>query len=269
MPAAAAAHTAAATHTPAPVEAKQPGAAEKPAPAADEAREELMAAISRHIIEYVKQSPKPVIMANLADAVRGHFARELEGYDGWVGVPSFSGMLKQLDLDGLAIKNVIPGFVWDPQRHAEPNPETQLNPLTDEFSRKYPRIEPLVSRIHQLTDMPYLLPVHYAMILTQVARTVNEDGFQLAKTTRLVRDRCVERGAPVARAHVNFVVIGISYAGHRLGESTEPEQPEELAEYLYKNAINLCQTAQMVLTDEDKALVHEWLFTCLGDPSIN
>jgi hypothetical protein len=234
-------------------------------------REVLLDRISKSIIEKVSQSPEAVLMAHLADLVKYQFSSDLAKFDGWLGAQTFKGLLQEMDLNGYKINNTIPGYVYDPNRHSTLiSPSKNIsgtpinNPISEDFKRKYPEIEPLAAKIHQLTDMPYLLPEHYALIVKQIARAVNDSGFQLSQTTRLVRDRCVERGAPVARSHVNFVVIGISYAGHNIGESGEPEQAETLANYLYKNTINLCQSAQMILTDEDERIIQAWLQACLS-----
>jgi hypothetical protein len=210
-------------------------------------------------------------MGSLAEMVKEEYGEQING-SVWLGFQTFKGLLKQLDLNGLKIHNVTPGFVYDPEHHdllslnGQNLGDDRKNLIEFEFKESYPVIEPVARQIHQLTDMPYLLPEHYALILRQVARAVNENGFALAQTTRLVRDRCVERGAPVARSHVNFVVIGINYAGYKIGQSIEPETAEGLAEYLYENALNLCQSAQMVLSEDDKRLVHAWLFSGLEQP---
>jgi hypothetical protein len=229
---------------------------------------ELLRKVAKLVIERVRSSNQPVKMGSLADIVKEEYGEQING-SGWLGSQTFKGLLKQLDLDGLEINDATPGYVYDPERHGplinngSHLADDRKNRIEREFKASYPQIEPVARQIHQLTDMPYLLPEHYGLILQQVARAVNENGFALAQTTRLVRDRCVERGAPVARAHVNFVVIGINYAGYRIGQSVEGEVPEVLAQYLYENALNLCQSAQIELSEEEKSLVHDWLFHCL------
>ena len=225
---------------------------------------DLMRQLSELIIATVRESPKPIVLADLAELTRQKFKDDLKSSDGWFGKPSFKSLLMGLDLDGLEFHNTTPGYLYDPTRHSTANlREKEIenhNPaIFDEFRRKYPDIEPLASKIHQLTSTPYLLPEHYALILVQLARTVNESGFHLAQTTRVVRDRCVERGAPVARSHVNFIVLGLGFAGHRLGDPSKPETPETLADFLLINTFNLCQAAQIDLTDKEKRLLSKWI----------
>jgi len=249
---------------------KPDGPIQKPAagaPLVDERRENFKNRITQAIIEYVRLSPKPVTMAQLASLVKDRFADELRGYDNWLGVGSFKALLRELDLGGLEINNTVPGYVYDPRRHPSPVTISYVNPITEEFMRRYPEIEPIAAKIHQLTDMPYLLPEHYALLFQQIVRTVKESGFHLSTTTRIVRDRCVERGAPVARAHVNFVVIGLNYAGLQLGDPDAQLTPAVLAEYLYKNTLNLCQAAQFTLLSEEESLARAWLMGALEETS--
>jgi hypothetical protein len=232
----------------------------------------LLQEISTLVIEKVNRASKPVPMGSLAEVVKETFGEQING-SYWLGFQTFKGLLKQLDLNGLKIHNITPGYVYNPEQHdlhslnVQNLNDDRKNLIELEFRERYPEIEPIARQIHHLTDMPYLLPEHYALILGQVARAVNENGFALAQTTRLVRDRCVERGAPVARSHVNFVVIGINYAGYKIGQSEEPETTEKLGQYLYENALNLCQSAQLALSEEDKRLVHDWLFCAMCPPN--
>lgn len=219
--------------------------------------------IARLVVEEVRHSTKPVVMAVLASTVMERFGNELAA-SGWLGAHSFKGLLEQLDLDGLKLNNQIPGYVYDPLQHnlaalgSKALAEDRKTRLREEFARKYAELEPLAWQIHQITDMPYLLPEHYALILGQIARAVNESGFQGPETVRLVRERCVERGVPVAHGQINFIVGGIYYGGHPLGQPGTEETPEALVEPLCANVFNLCQSAQWTLAEDEKLLVRSW-----------
>ncbi len=241
---------------PAAEEDSLPGKAKTPVK--NQQREALLAEIAQVVQEKVQQSLAQVPLAALADLVKNKFNGRLEG-SGWLGHSTFKALLSEMDLGGLKINDETPGFVYDPMRHDL----SAASGIEYEFKQKYPEIEPVVKEIHQLTNMPYLLPEHYGLILRQLARTINEEGFNMTTVTRLVRDRCIERRAPVARSHVNFVVNGIYFAGHSLGKETETA--EGLACHLEQNTLNLCTSAQMVLDDREKELVHEWLFSKLDE----
>lgn len=236
----------------------------RPERAAEPEIGDLRTHVTEFVIEMVKNSPAPVVMAQMAEQVTRRFGRQLS-LEGWLGAASFKSMLQQLDLNGLQIHNAIPGYIYDPSRHnieAVVSNENLFDPkqrLTEEFKEKYPDIQPLAYKVCQLTDMPYLLPEHYTQVLHQVARAINEKGYELNVITRVVRDRCVERGVPVSRKAVNFIVVGISYSGYRFAQPGQSETAEVLAEQLYKNTLNLCQSVQVSLDDCEKELLRKWL----------
>lgn len=210
--------------------------------------QDLRAEASQFIVRFVAKAADPVTMAKLAQLISQRFPRMQE--TNWLGAGSFKVMLETLDLGTLALSSVMPGYVYDPQQHEPPRNE-------DTFQEAYPELALLAQKINRLTDTPYLLPEHYAVLLRELAREINENGYQMTRTSKTVRDRCVERGAPIARKHVNFALTGISYAGHRFGEDTETV--EQLTEALVRNTINLCRRAQMDLGDHEIAQIHRWI----------
>ena len=217
------------------------------------------------IKKLVKESPSPIALGSLAQSVHHNFVdRDPEA--NWLGAVTFKNLLLQLNLEGLQVSSGAPGYIYDPNRHTLPIDgqveEPAAKPVTrDIFSDQYPELAPLARKIHRLTDMPYLTPDHYALLFKEIAREVNERGYQMTRTSRTVRDRCIEYGAPIARSHVNFVLTGISHVGHRFGETGESERPQELAKILVKNTFNLCDTAQVELSDVERKLVETWLLS--------
>jgi hypothetical protein len=182
-----------------------------------------------------------------------------------LGAGSFKGLLSQLDLGKVKISTVMPGFVYDPERHADPAAPAgkPVVPLLaaeslDNFSLRYPELALLARKVHQFTETPYLMPEHYALLLQEIAREINENGYHLTRISKTVRDRCVERSVPVGRAQVNFVLIGIGYGGHRLGEEL-PEDPLKLGEALVQNTLNLCSTAQLNLSEAEIDQIRRWI----------
>jgi len=235
--------------------------------AAEKEQQDIRKAIAEWITSIVGESERPVTMAVLAQGVNARFG-EYPVESDWLGAGTFKHLLTQLDLGNLQLLSTSPGYVYDPSRHETSaaalacTPSDLTHPATaepvDMFSVKYPELALLARKIHQLTDTPYLVPEHYALLLRELAREINERGYQMTRTSKTVRDRCVEKGAPVARSHVNFVLIGIGYSGHRFGQDL-PESAETLAEALVQNTINLCRTAQLNLSDEERTEIRTWL----------
>ncbi len=236
----------------------------------------LRSEIAQWIVDLVQQSEFPVLMAPLAQAVMERFGSHLASTL-WLGAGTFKGLLTQLELGNLVVSSVIPGYVYDPNRHRAPSARqeydsaaqasqehyagSEILAASDHFAARHPELAPLARKIHKLTDTPYLMPEHYALLLQELAREINEGGYHLTRVSKTVRDRCVEKGAPVARSHVNFVLIGIGYTGYRFGKETE--SPLRLGEALVQNIKNLCRTAQLDLTEVEQDLVREWVLGCL------
>lgn len=220
------------------------------------------------IIQIVKEAKSKVPMASLAFAVRNNFDDYLENND-WLGYGSFKELLISLDLGELEILDEVPGYIIDPHIHEqlsiEPDkgkhpPKPFFKKRESEFKDKYPDLAPLANRICQLTVTPFLLPDDYALLLSEIAREINEQGYYITRTSKKVRDRCVEKGAPIARSDVNFALRGISSTGYRFGEN-EQEKPELLGEALVNNIENLCATAQMNLSETESSQIHEWILS--------
>ncbi len=233
--------------------------------------EDLRGEVAAWIKNLIGASPTPISLGALAQSMIQNFSNQ-EINSNWLGAGSFKNLLQQLDLDGLSISSGAPdspGYLYDPARHALPTHapeevEVIQKPLEDSFAAQYPELAPLAQKIHQLTDMPYLIPEYYGMLFREIAREVNERGYQMTQTSRTVRDRCIERGAPIARSHVNFMLTGLYYAGYRLG-SHKPEVPAKLGEVMVENTVNLCRAAQFELSEHEREQVREWLLSKVDD----
>jgi hypothetical protein len=173
-----------------------------------------------------------------------------------------------LDLGTLKLVSIIPGYVYDPKRHQLPSApsnddkskqfDTPATPISP-FLVKYPTLAPLAWKIHQLTDTPYLMPEHYAIVFSEIAREINENSdYQWTRTSKTVRDRCVEKSVPVARSHVNFILTGLYNSGYPLGKEI-PVDVSKLAKKMTENIVVLCKNAQIQLNNAEIRLIAEWM----------
>jgi len=228
---------------------------------------DLRGRINSLIQSLVRESPTPIALNVLAHSIQQKFQDQIAGSN-WLSAGTFKNLLLQLELDGLKLSSEGPSYLYDPARHSAPvqgqeqeQEQVPVGPsMQDIFSNEYPSLAPLAQKIHRLTDMPYLMPEHFGLLFNEIAREVNERGYQLTRTSRTVRDRCIERGAPIARSHVNFILTGLYFVGYRLG-SQGPESPQQLGEKLVENTIKLCQTSQVELSEEEIVQVREWLLS--------
>ncbi len=198
----------------------------------------------------VSESATPVPLAQLSHTLQ----KELDAGQDWFGFGRFRDYLEALELDRLEVSNVVPGYVYDPARHEEPE-ETSAR---TEFKERYPELYDFALRVHRLTDVPLLMPEHYRDVLGFIVEEVNENGFFLTNTSRSVRDKCVERGVPVGRAHVNFVLVGITRGGYALAEQ-KGVSLKEVAKAFMRNVKDLCNRTQFDLSPEELRLLMQWI----------
>ena len=236
----------------------------------DERNESMKKSIAQWIRSIIAASPTGVAMASLADGVVQKFGIEIRNSN-WLGEKSFKGLLMKLDLGDLQLNAYGPGYVYHPKFHKMPGMESNggdtdeggeknsLVPPVGDFSLKFPHLAPLAWKINQLTDTPYLLPDHYTLIFNEIAREIDENAnFHVIRTSKTVRDRCVEKGAPVARSHVNFILTGLNVSGYPLGKEI-PVDTANLAAKMRENTQNLCRNVQFLLTENENTLLNEWM----------
>jgi len=230
--------------------------------------QELRGRISEFIRNLVADSPSPIVLSALAHGVQKKFADQSIA-NNYLGAMTFKNLLQQLDLGDLKVSSGAPGYIYNPERHNIPvngHVETPIVPAEpqDQFLAEYPDIAVLAKKIHKLTDMPYLTPAHYGLMFHEIAREVSERGYQMTQTSRTVRDQCIERGAPIARSHVNFVLTGLNYVGYDFA-SEESHTPTKLGEKMLENTLNLCRAAQFELNEAEAGLVKSWLLSRIDD----
>jgi NYN domain-containing protein len=222
---------------------------ERPLPAAFQA-------LTEEILEYVRmlvdESEVAVPMARAAQMVISRFGEEVLD-SRWAGAGTFRDLLEGSDSDAFAVSALKPGYLYDPQRHQLP-----ANGRPDELPATDPKLSSLAWRVHQLTDTPYLTPVEYALVFRHISEEVHKNGYFLTRTSKAVRDRCIEEGATIARASVNFILRGITFGGHRFGQNGG-DDAMTLAQCFFKNVLGLCDSAGLTLTDEERDLLDQWI----------
>jgi len=170
----------------------------------------------------------------------------------WAGAGTFRDLLEGRENPGFAISALKPGYIYDPARHQLPIDGRPEELVGD------PQLNAMAYRVHQLTDTPYLTRGDYARIFRLTAEEVNEHGYFLTRTSKAVRDRCIEDGSPIARASVNFILRGITFGGHRFGQNG-PEDPLALASCFFRNVVSLCDSAGIALDDHEVEVLEDWI----------
>jgi hypothetical protein len=222
------------------------------APAMD--RTELIAEILGYVRTVVESSDSAVPMARAAQMVISRFGDQVLA-SRWAGAGTFRDLLEGRENPGFAISALKPGYIYDPQRHQLPIDGRPEELVGD------PKLNALAYRVHQLTDTPYLTSSEYTRVFRLTAEEVSEHGYFLTRTSKAVRDRCIEEGAPIARASVNFILRGITFGGHRFGQNGS-EDPLALGNCFFKNVLSLCDSAGLPLNESEQTVLSEWI---LGD----
>jgi hypothetical protein len=217
-------------------------------------RSGLIEEILGYVRSVVDASDAAVPMARAAQMVISRFGDQVLATR-WAGAGTFRDLLEGRENPGFAISALKPGYIYDPARHQLPvdgRPEEMVGD---------PELNALAYRVHQLTDTPYLTRGEYTRVFRLTAEEVNEHGYFLTRTSKAVRDRCIEEGSPIARASVNFILRGITFGGHRFGQNG-PEEPIALGNCFFRNVVSLCDSAGIALDEDEVEVLAEWI---LGD----
>lgn len=210
------------------------------------------------VVRTVRASAGPVVLGAMAHEVVRRFGDEVKEHD-WQYAGSFKAFLERLGLDGIAIAPKIPGHLYDPAVHGDFDPGDRVDP----FAVRHPEIAELARAVSDVTDTPYLTPGQYAVVFSEVAKEAEENGFQLTRTSKAVRDRCNGKGISVARTHISFLLKGLSFSGFRF--TGDGETAERIGRTIYRNTLELCRRAQMDLSPADERRIADWLLGGLGE----
>lgn len=214
-------------------------------------RSRLIEEILGYVRSVVEASDSAVPMARAAQMVISRFGETVLATR-WAGAGTFRDLLEGRENPGFAISALKPGYIYDPARHQLPIDGRPEELVGD------PDLNALAYRVHQLTDTPYLTRGDYARVFRLTAEEVNDHGYFLTRTSKAVRDRCIEEGSPIARASVNFILRGITFGGHRFGQNGS-EDPLALGTCFFRNVVSLCDSAGIGLDEPEVEVLADWI----------
>ncbi|MDA8020134.1 MAG: NYN domain-containing protein [Thermoanaerobaculia bacterium] len=198
--------------------------------------------------DLLEKSDRPISLAaigqQLMDEV-GDWVKER-----WQKVGSLKAYLEILDLGELEIAAIGPGWLYDPERHDTPEdsggPHSRIEDLP-EIGRK----------VCHLIDLPPLATTDYGILLRELEREVNENGYHISQTSKAVRDRLNGKGVRIARSQVSFILKGLAYSGFRFiqGEVSA----ENVGEQLVANTLHLLGRIEVQLEPEEEDELNHWL----------
>jgi len=207
------------------------------------------------IKEHLEAASGPLLVGNLATQTA---IRDMGLAPDWCGYENFTRFIQSLDLGELRIEH---GQIYDPTRHSAPTPvQSEFEDTRSLFRAMYPKLEPLATKLHEILETPYLMPDDYRFVFQSIADEVNENGFNLSRVSKTVRDRCRDNNIVIARQTINFILWGYSSFGYYLGSNGE-EKAEVLARNFLDITLNFGDRAQVNLNEEDIELLSLW-FGC-------
>lgn len=215
--------------------------------------------ISR-VNQLVADSMEPINLATAAyDVIRRVGSEVTETQWAWTG--SFKNFLLSVENPDFKVFDEHPGYIWDPKRHKEP--ERHKEPASASFSEKWDgfptEMASFARRINRVTGAPLLTPNEYALVFRILEDELKNHSYSLYSMSKAIRDRCIEKGVPLPRKAVNFILQGITYAGHIFEENPLSDTATTFAEVFKENILALCRGAQLELTDKERTYINSWL----------
>jgi hypothetical protein len=215
-------------------------------------RERILA----HVGRLVAESAEPVNMAAAASDVIRSLGDEVQETQ-WVGAGTFKELLVAAEGRGfdIATSTVGPGYLFDPTRHAPP----VLDYFVEKWKEYPEELAAFGRRVNSVTGTPLLTPDGYTLVFGMLEEELRDSQYFLTATSRAVRDRCIERGRPVPRRAINFILQGLTYAGHKFEANPLNDTAAVFAEVFKENVLTLCKNAQLVLSDDELELLRQWI----------
>jgi hypothetical protein len=240
---------------PAAAPAAAPGA---PPPAGDADWEAVRDRVVGLVERLVAESADPVVMGKAAHAAILEIGPRLTE-SRWLGRGTFKNLLLSArELPFRVVASPLPGYVFDPERHQPPSDRAAVDGLAELGTE----MASLIRRISQLTDAPKLMPRQYRVMWEVIAKELGRAPYNLMGTGKAVRDQCVERGEPIARQAITWVLRGLGYVGYHF--EAPAHRAEDLAAAYRGNLLTILRQAQVTLSDDELRMLDDWL---LAPPS--
>jgi hypothetical protein len=203
--------------------------------------------------EIVAESDEPVAMGKAAHLVTSDLGPQVIK-SGWAGTGSFKTLLLSVEDRGFEILVApnTPGYLYDPERHERPS----VDWVGDELRGLPPDLVTFIGRVSQVTGTPALSPRQYRVVFEAIADDVRGHSYNIIRTSKAVRDLCIERGESISRKNVSFILRGITYTGHRFGEE---DNAFTLGRIFRRNVLALIGDAQLELTEDESAMLDKWI----------
>lgn len=243
-------------------EAQLPRRHEPPAlasrPAQDEPRpepsgDELRLKVERELAQLVLRSTGPIPLARAAHVLTQTFGDALL-QSRWFGHRSFRRFVEGIEGASFRQADVGAGFLFDPERHAEPGDSQDPSPRLESV------ISPTVDALCRRTGTPRRTSREYGLMFAAIDAALRDAPYQLMDTSRRARDLCVAQGAAISRGDLTFVLRGLwGRDAALLRRDSVERSAETLARSFCANVLALAEHEDMSLNDLERAEVAAWI----------
>ena len=214
-------------------------------------RQQIMDSVRERLAE----ADAPIDMASVAYSVIKRIGK-LVIETRWAGVGSFKNLLTAEDQNDIAVLEVQPGYVYDPNRHdASVITPTEITmPAEDRLAELPTEFASFIQHVNTVTDVPALPPSDYRVMFEMIVDAVEQGYEALSSLSRMVRDLCAEKGCSISRKSINFVLLGLRLRRFDL----RGRQVDEIAREWRDNVVSLCENAGLVFTDPERDMLGKW-----------
>jgi hypothetical protein len=206
------------------------------------------------VLAILRENSAPIALNVLAERVKSHL--DLGSAPEWFAYSSFKKMLVSLGIEGLEIANVGPGYAY---LHGVHQP-----PVVDETSslagsQGLPEFAPL---LHAECDIPLLSSEEYAILFTVISEELAVNPYSLTSTSKAVRDLMYERGHPVGRSAVNYVLKGVAMGDHDFS-ADRSQEPDIIADSFIRGLAKFSNRVREAKPEERQGL-QTWIAGALS-----
>ena len=228
----------------------------KPKPALD-----IRQQLEKILIDEVAASARPVAVARLAHQVR----QSCPGIDAdWNGCGTFKKLLDTVHPAGVQISwSHLGGYAFDPDRHSLDfiSQSAEMGNDQPEHDERWPRVAPIL----QVANFPSMSGYQYRAFLEALSQALGEGPYALAATSKRVRDICLDRSVPMARADINALLRALLFNG--FDPATAGSSFEDLVAATCGVALAACEREGMSLVEADREALLSWVLSAVPQGS--
>lgn len=124
-----------------------------------------------------------------------------------------------------------------------------------EQDERWPRVAPIL----QVANFPSMSGHQYRAFLEALSQALGEGPYALAATSKRVRDICVDRSVPMARADVNALLRALLFNG--FDPATSSSSFDDLVAATCGVALAACEREGMSLVAADREALLSWVLS--------